>query len=151
VAVLAAEPDTTPEFNFNDPIADLHPDYRPSIATVTADQQQAYERTLKSLCSMTALGRPFAYSRTKYKTGRIRPIQPHRLLFVTQTQCDCSLLSLLLELALRAPLHSPCTSTLKVTPAISFDPNMIQDEFDLKRELVFGEMTRRSEEPATCP
>jgi hypothetical protein len=68
---LGAEPDTTPEFNFNDPITDLHPDYRSSIATVTADQQQAYERT------------PFAL--------HFHPDVP---------------------------------------PALGFDPNMIQDEFD---------------------
>ncbi|ETN43367.1 uncharacterized protein HMPREF1541_02526 [Cyphellophora europaea CBS 101466] len=42
---LAAPADPTPEFNFNDPIINLRPDYHPSIDTVTADQQRAYERT----------------------------------------------------------------------------------------------------------
>ena len=32
---------STPEFNFNE----FRPDYHPSISAVTADQQQAYERT----------------------------------------------------------------------------------------------------------
>ena len=41
----AAASGPTSEFNFNDPIVNLRPDYRPSIDAVTADQQRAYERT----------------------------------------------------------------------------------------------------------
>ena len=35
----------TPEFDFNDLGTDFRRDYRPSINTVTTDQQRAYDRT----------------------------------------------------------------------------------------------------------
>lgn len=42
---LATPAAPMPDFNFNDPILNLRSDYNPSINAITADQQQAYERT----------------------------------------------------------------------------------------------------------